>query len=91
MNSKEKEYTPAEIANVKFDCRIMGVHCCVRCLCGPSAFFGEVERHPETSEVWTTACSVRQRPKLVVLSVRMTHHLFPSVSLAASACTRHDF
>jgi len=42
MNSKEKEYTPAEIANAKFDCRIVGVRCCVRIVCGPSAFFGEV-------------------------------------------------
>ena len=47
--------------------------------------------HPETSEVWTIACSVHQCPKLAVLSVMLTHHLFPSVTLAASACTRHDF
>ena len=42
MNSKEKEYTPAEIENAKFECRIVDVHCYVKCVCGPSAFFGEV-------------------------------------------------
>jgi hypothetical protein len=42
MNSKEKECTPAEITNIKFGCRIIGGKCCVRCVCGPSAFFGEV-------------------------------------------------
>jgi len=45
--------------------------------------------HPETSELWTTACSVHQRPKLAALSVMMTHHLFSTGSLAASTCTRH--
>jgi hypothetical protein len=86
MNSKAKEHTPAETANAKFGCRISGLHCCVRCLCGSPAFFGEMG----TSRNFRIKDNSMQCPR--VLSSTECYDYSPSVLtvvLAASACTGH--
>jgi hypothetical protein len=47
--------------------------------------------HPETSKLRTIGCSVHECPKLISAECYDDSPPVPTVVLAASACTRHDF